>query len=391
MQEAGTRRGGLDDDLHSLYTPPHDVFSMGTFVDDRGQQYLWPTGQRTPGASGKGEAGPAAYEGPEAATAPNRSDPETQYLTEQVVQRDNLQEALKRVRANKGGPGVDGMTVGELAAHLRKHWPRLRGELLAGTYQPSPVKRVEIPKPGGGVRLLGVPTVLDRFIQQAILQVFTPIFEPRFSEHSYGFRPGRSAHQAVKRAQEYIREGHEWVVDLDLEKFFDRVNHDMLLGRLAKRIEDKRLLRLIRRYLQAGVMTHGVVVERKEGTPQGGPLSPLLSNVLLDDLDKELEKRGHRFCRYADDCNIYVRSQQAGERVMSSVKKFLTRRLRLKVNEEKSSVAPPSERKFLGYSFWSYTAQIRIPRENYCTRPQTECNNFLKGWSFSICNGYKSV
>jgi RNA-directed DNA polymerase len=292
--------------------------------------------------------------------ASNITDPKTRQLMEQVVDKTNLERALKAVRANKGSPGVDGMTVDELAAHLRRHWPEMKKRLLKGTYEPQPVKRVEIPKPGGGVRLLGVPTVVDRFIQQAVLQMLTPIYDPTFSPHSYGFRPGRNTHQAVKQAQAYISEGYEWVVDLDLEKFFDRVNHDVLMGRIAKRIEDKRLLKLIRRYLQAGVMVNGVVMEREEGTPQGGPLSPLLSNILLDEFDKELEARGHKFCRYADDANIYVRSQKAGERVLSSVKRWLDRVLRLKVNEAKSAVAKPEERKFLGFSFfWDEEGRIR--------------------------------
>jgi group II intron reverse transcriptase/maturase len=372
---------------------------MGQFEDDSGQQYLWPMGPRTHNGSGEGEARPAPCEGPKASSVQAQTDPEMQHLLEQVVQGDNLRQALKRVKANKGSPGVDGRTVEQLPAYLREQWPRLRGELLAGTYRPQPVKRVEIPKPGGGVRLLGVPTALDRFLQQAILQILNPIFDPTFSEHSYGFRPGRSAHQAVKQARQYIQEGYDWVVDLDLEKFFDRVNHDVLMGRLAKRIGDKRLLRLIRRYLEAGVMVHGVVIERAEGTPQGGPLSPLLSNVLLDDLDKELETRGHRFCRYADDSNIYVRSKQAGERVMASVRKFLARRLRLKVNEEKSAVARPSERQFLGFSFNAHTGRINISekamrrlrdeirrrtgRNRGCSLERVigDLNKLLKGWA----------
>jgi group II intron reverse transcriptase/maturase len=290
-----------------------------------------------------GEAQAKDREGSDASTASTQTNPKTAYLMEQVVQRDNLKEALKRVRANQGSPGTDEMTVEALVPHLREHWPKIKEKLLAGTYEPMPVKRVEIPKAGGGVRMLGIPAVLDRFIQQAILQTLTPLFDPGFSRHSYGFRPGKSAHQAVKAAREYIQQGYEWVVDMDLEKFFDRVNHDVLMGRLAKRIADRRLLRLIRRYLQAGVMAHGVVVERYEGTPQGGPLSPLLSNILLDELDKELEERGHKFARYADDCNIYVKSKRAGERVMASVKEFLNRRLRLKVNETKSAGLRPEK------------------------------------------------
>ena len=244
---------------------------------------------------------------------------------------------------------MDGMTVQQLPEYLKQHWPAIREQLLSGTYKPQPVKRVEIPKPDGGVRKLGIPTVLDRFIQQAVMQVLQRRWDGTFSEHSYGFRPGRSAHQAVEQAQRYIAEGYRWVVDLDLEKFFDRVNHDILMARLARRIGDKRLLHIVRRFLQAGMMVNGVCEERPEGTPQGGPLSLLLANLLLDDLDKELERRGHRFCRYADDCNIYVRSQAAGERVMASVTSFLEGKLRLKVNQRKSAVAPVGERQFLGH------------------------------------------
>jgi RNA-directed DNA polymerase len=284
-------------------------------------------------------------------TASERSEPLTAMLMEEVVRRENLLSALKRVRANKGSSGVDGMSVEELPVFLRKHWPRIREELLGGAYIPQPVKRVTIPKPGGGTRELGVPVALDRFIQQAILQVLTPRLDPTFSPCSYGFRPGKSAHQAVEQAKKYIAEGYVWVVDVDLEKFFDRVNHDILMGRLSKRITDKRLLKLIRRYLQAGVMVHGVVQERGEGTPQGGPLSPLLSNLLLDELDKELERREHRFCRYADDCNVYVKTKRAGERVFDSIEQFLEKRLKLRVNRAKSAVAPCHERGFLGFSF----------------------------------------
>jgi group II intron reverse transcriptase/maturase len=269
----------------------------------------------------------------------------------EVVERSNARAALKRVRRNKGGPGIDGMTVEELPKYLAEHWEALRAQLLAGTYQPKPVKRQPIPKRGGGVRELGIPCALDRFIQQAILQVLQPRFDPTFSEHSYGFRPGRRAHDAVRAAQRYIQEGRRWVVDVDLEKFFDRVNHDVLMGRLAKRIGDKRMLGLIRRYLEAGIMADGVVMERHEGTPQGGPLSPLLANVLLDEVDKELEKRRHAFARYADDCNVYVRSRRAGEDVLETLRRLYAR-LRLRVNEAKSAVARPWGRKFLGYSFW---------------------------------------
>lgn len=275
----------------------------------------------------------------------------TDHLMEQVVERDNVLSALKRVRKNKGSPGIDGMTVDELTPYLVKEWPRLREELLAGSYQPKPVRRQEIAKDGGGVRELGIPTTVDRLIQQAILQVLQPIFDPTFSKHSYGFRPGRGAHDAVRAAQKHIQGGRTWVVDVDLERFFDRVNHDVLMGRLAKRIADKQLLGLIRRYLTAGAMVHGVVMERHNGTPQGGPLSPLLANVLLDEVDKELEKRGHAFCRYADDCNVYVRSRRAGDRVMAALGQMYGR-LRLRVNTTKSAVAKPWDRAFLGYSYF---------------------------------------
>ena len=252
------------------------------------------------------------------ATASERTEPPKGITMEEVVRRENLQKALKRVCANKGSPGMDGMAVEELRDYLKTHWLGIREELLQGHYKPQPVKQVLIPKPGGGTRMLGIPTVLDRFIQQALLQVLNPIYDPTFSVHSYGFRPGRSAHQALRQAKKYIVEGYEWVVDIDLEKCFDRINHDIFMGRIARGISDKRILRLIRLYLQAGIMVNGVVQERYEGTPQGGPLSPLLSNILLDELDKELERRGHTFCRYADDCNIYVQSERAGKRVMDS-------------------------------------------------------------------------
>jgi RNA-directed DNA polymerase len=295
-----------------------------------------------------GEAQPEPSGGPTPAAAPERAGALT-HLMEQVVAAGNMRRALKRVRANQGSPGVDGMTVQELPEYLKEAWPAIRQALLDGSYQPQPVKRVEIPKPAGGKRQLGIPTVVDRLLQQAILQVLEPHYDPGFSPHSYGFRPGRSAHQALSTAQAHVASGKHWVVDLDLEKFFDRVNHDVLMGRLASKIGDRRLLRLIRRYLEAGIFLNGVVIEREEGTPQGGPLSPLLSNILLDELDQELEKRGHSFCRYADDCNIYVQSRRAGERVMASVVRFLETKLRLKVNREKSAVARPSQRKFLGF------------------------------------------
>jgi len=284
---------------------------------------------------------------------------------EAVVARENLLDAYSRVMSNKGAAGVDEMPVEQLLPYLQEHWAQIKESLLNGTYQPQAVRCVEIPKPNGGVRQLGIPTVLDRLIQQALHQVMSPLFEPGFSESSYGFRPGRSAQQAVSQARAYVAEGRRWVVDMDLEKFFDRVNHDVLMSRLARRISDKRVLGLIRRYLQAGMMAGGVVSPRAEGTPQGGPLSPLLSNILLDELDKELERRGHKFCRYADDCNIYVRSKAAGERVMKSVTEFLARRLRLKVNAEKSAVARPWERKFLGYSMtWHKQPRLKAAPES---------------------------
>jgi RNA-directed DNA polymerase len=278
------------------------------------------------------------------------------------VRRENLLAAHARVVHNGGAPGVDGMTVDELMPYCRQHWARIREQLLSGTYTPQPVRRVNIPKPDGhGTRMLGIPTVLDRFIQQALLQVLSPIFDPTFSDASFGFRPGRSTHQAVRRVREYIAAGYRWVVDLDLEKFFDRVNHDVLMARVARRVKDKRVLLLIRRYLQAGMMDGGLLSPRTEGTPQGGPLSPLLSNILLDEWDRELERREHRFVRYADDCNVYVRSKAAGERVMASLERFLTRRLRLRVNREKSCVARPWTRKFLGYSVtWHRPARLRV-------------------------------
>jgi RNA-directed DNA polymerase len=304
-------------------------------------------------ANGGGEASGAASQGTEplAATRGTERPADTQRLMEEVCQRENLNKALRHVQANRGSPGVDGMTVDELPDYLEQHWLAIRDELLSGAYRPQPVRRVEIPKPDGGVRKLGIPTVLDRFIQQAVLQVLQEQWDPTFSEHSYGFRPQRSAHQAVAQAQRYIAEGHGWVVDIDLEKFFDRVNHDKLMGRVAQRVADKRLLRLIRAYLTAGVMEDGLVHPTEEGTPQGGPLSPLLSNLVLDEFDRELERRGHRFVRYADDCNIYVRSVRAGQRVMERVTRFITGKLKLKVNASKSAVARPQERKFLGFSF----------------------------------------
>jgi len=300
------------------------------------------------------------------ATKDNSGAGAVEQLLEAVVERKNMWLALKQVERNRGAAGVDNMTVAQLRIYLREHWLRIKEELLAGSYQPQPVLKVEIPKPGGkGMRMLGIPTVVDRLLQQALHQVLSPLFESRFSESSYGFRPQRSAHQALLKARQYVREGRRWVVDIDLEKFFDRVNHDVLMSRLARRIKDKRVLRLIRRYLQAGMMSNGLTTARREGTPQGGPLSPLLSNILLDELDKELERRGHQFCRYADDCNVYVRSRSAGGRVLKSLTIFLERQLRLKVNAEKSAVARPWERKFLGYSFTSQReSRLKVARES---------------------------
>jgi group II intron reverse transcriptase/maturase len=282
---------------------------------------------------------------------------------EAVVERGNLMLAYQRVVANRGAAGVDHLAVSELKDHLKRHWPTIRTRLLAGDYQPQPVRRADIPKPQGGTRTLGIPTVVDRLIQQALHQVLQPIFEPTFSEGSYGFRPGRNAHQALRRAQQYVAQGKRWVVDIDLEKFFDRVNHDLLMGKLATRIDDARVLKLIRRYLEAGMMADGLVQPRLEGTPQGGPLSPLLSNILLTELDRELERRGHAFCRYADDCNIYVGSERAGVGLLQSLTGFLEQRLKLKVNQAKSAVARPWQRKFLGYSLtWHKGPKLRIAK-----------------------------
>jgi RNA-directed DNA polymerase len=300
---------------------------------------------------GRGDAPRGQRSGEASSAVSGNARPGTNRLMEEVVERGNAKAALKRVKQNKGSPGVDGMTVDELPKHLAENWETIRAQLLEGTYQPKPVREVEIPKSGGGVRKLGIPSALDRFIQQSILQVLQPMFDPTFSEHSHGFRPGRRAHDAVCEAQQYIQEGRRVVVDVDLEKFFDRVNHDVLMGRLEKRIGDKRMLGLIRRYLTAGIMVNGVVMGRYEGTPQGGPLSPLLANVLLDEVDKELEKRGLSFVRYADDLNVYVRSRRAGEDTMQTLRRLYAR-LRLRVNEAKSAVARPWDRKFLGYSFW---------------------------------------
>src|SRR5262245_57860686 len=316
---------------------------------------------------------------------------------EVMLERGNLKQALRRVEENKGAAGVDGMRVPELRRHLKQHWPKLREQLLKGNYQPAAVRRVEIPKAGGGMRKLGIPTALDRFIQQAMLQVLQGDWDASFSEHSYGFRPSRTAHQAIAKAQEYINAGWETVVDIDLEKFFDRVNHDVLMSRVARRVADKRVLKLIRAYLNSGVLENGLVSPTDEGTPQGGPLSPLLSNLLLDEWDRELERRGHRFVRYADDCNIYVRSERAGERVLAGMTQFLAKRLRLKVNEQKSAVASVTERKFLGHRLLEDGTQTIAPksleraqdRVREITRRNRgvsfeqlvgELNAFLTGW-----------
>src|SRR5438876_659608 len=302
-----------------------------------------PAGEAREARREETESTPAMH-APESPASTNR-------LMEEVCERENLKQALRQVKGNKGSAGVDGITVNHLTDYLKQHWPVIREQLLNGTYEPMPVSRVEIPKPDGGVRKLGIPTVLDRFIQQAVMQVLQRRWDRTFSNHSYGFRPGRSAHQAVEAAQQHIAAGYRWCVDLDLEKFFDRVSHDKLMARIATRISDRRLLKLIRAFLKAGVLEGGLVSPVDEGTPQGGPLSPLLSNIVLDEFDRELERRGLRFARYADDCNIYVRSRRAGERVMESMTRFITTKLKLKVNAQKSAVAQPGERKFLGFSF----------------------------------------
>ncbi len=300
-------------------------------------------------------------------------------LMEAVVERGNLMLAYQRVVENQGAAGVDAITVLELKEHLKRHWPTIRARLLAGEYRPMAVRRVDIPKPQGGMRTLGIPTVVDRLIQQALHQVLQPIFEPTFSEASYGFRPGRNAHQALRRAQQYVASGKRWVVDIDLEKFFDRVNHDLLMSKLAVRIGDVRVLKLIRRYLEAGMMADGLVQPRTEGTPQGGPLSPLLSNILLTELDQELERRGHTFCRYADDCNIYVASARAGVGLLHSLTGFLSERLKLKVNVSKSAMARPWQRKFLGYSItWHQKPKLRIAASSV-TRLTEKVKALLRG------------
>lgn len=350
-----------------------------------------------PDGRGDGGTEAAASEEPQASTALDHARALTACLMEEVIERANLNRAYRRVMANQGAAGVDGLTVEELGEWIKRHKQALIASLVDGSYRPQPVRGVEIPKPGGGMRQLGIPTAVDRLVQQAILQVLEPILDPTFSASSFGFRPGKSAHQALRQASQYVAEGRSIVVDLDLEKFFDRVNHDLLMARLARRVSDKRLLRIVRRFLQAGLMRQGLCVERHEGTPQGGPLSPLLANLLLDDLDQELARRGHAFCRYADDCNIYVRSREAGQRVLQSLTKFLEGRLKLRVNYAKSAVAHVSERKFLGYRILAGgrltiaptsrdRAKQRI-RELTCRKRPVELerligqlNSFLSGW-----------
>jgi RNA-directed DNA polymerase len=356
-----------------------------------------PAEMSRPGELGEGGTRAESREEPQAFTAIDPARALTGNLMEEVTHRDNLNRAYRRVMANQGAPGVDGLTVDDLAGWIAEHKQELIASLLDGTYQPQPVRGVEIPKPGGGVRQLGIPTVVDRLVQQALLQVLDPEWDPTFSDSSFGFRPGRSAHQALAQASRYVAEGRVIVVDLDLEKFFDRVNHDILMSRVARRVTDKRVLKLIRRFLEAGLMRDGVCVARDEGTPQGGPLSPLLANLLLDDLDRELERRGHKFCRYADDCNIYVQSQAAGERVLASVTKFLEGRLKLRVNRDKSAAAKVEERKFLGHrllpdgtltiaphSLDRVRNRVReITRRNRGVRFERmvgELNSFLVGW-----------
>lgn len=355
-----------------------------------------------------GEADEGRSKGIEATTAKRKEESSAvgERLMEEVCGAGNCLQALKQVKANRGSAGADGMTVGQLPDYLKRHWPEIRDQLLLGTYKPQPVKRVEIPKPDGGKRKLGIPTVLDRFIQQAVMQVLQKRWDPTFSESSYGFRPGKSAHQAVAQAQQYMSKGYRWVVDIDLEKFFDRVNHDKLMAALAKRVQDRRMLKLIRAFLNAGVMENGLVSSVDEGTPQGGPLSPLLSNIVLDELDRQLERRRHRFARYADDCNIYVRSKRAGERVMQWVSRYITKKLKLKINNAKSAVARPWERKFLGLSFTSegkprrriapkaierFKARVRAltrrTRGVSMERMISELSSYLRGWKgyFGFC------
>ncbi len=365
--------------------------------------------QRKPTASDRSTAGEEAKVKPEPncprvepspAPSEGTSNEAGEEVWERIWEKPNLLAALQRVETNGGAPGMDGMTVQELRPHLKGQWLDIRRRLDAGTYRPSPVRRVEIPKPDVGMRLLGIPTVVDRFIQQAAAQVLTTLFEPRFSTHSYGFRPKRRAHDAVQAAQTYIREGYDWVVDIDLDRFFDRVNHDMLMARVARVVKDKRVLKLIRAYLESGVMVNGVVMDTEEGTPQGGPLSPLLANIMLDDLDKEMEKRGHRFVRYADDCNIYVKSPRAGERVLASVRRFLEQKLKLKVNEKKSKVDRPARRKFLGFRLFKRKGEVAVgvakralercherlhqltrrTRSGQLEEVLSEINTYLRGW-----------
>ena len=347
-----------------------------------------------------GEARSLARKGTESLRAENQTEPPAgvDQLMEEVCETANLKKALGQVKRNGGAPGIDGITVEELPQYLITHWNEIRESLLSGEYRPKPVRRMEIPKHDGGKRLLGIPTALDRFVQQALMQVMQRRWEPTFSEHSHGFRPKRSAHGAITEAQSYIAEGYRWVVDIDLEKFFDRVHHDRLMGRIAERVADKAALRLVRRMLKSGVMIGGLIRATEEGTPQGGPLSPLLSNIVLDELDRELERRGHKFVRYADDCNIYVRSERAGLRVMDSVRRFITRTLRLQINENKSAVARPWTRKFLGYSFTNgqtrrriapsslkrFRERVRELTRRTCGRSVqqviAELNTYLTGW-----------
>jgi RNA-directed DNA polymerase len=367
--------------------------------------------QKTPSGPEQGNRGEAPTAGPRGAESmtakiETESPLVNDRLMEEICERENLKRALKRVKANKGAPGVDGMTVQALPAYLREHWPTIREQLQSGNYRAQPVRRVEIPKGDGSMRQLGIPCAIDRLIQQAVLQVLQKQWDPSFSASSYGFRPGRSAHQAVEQAQRHIQSGYGWVVDLDLEKYFDRVNHDILMSRVAKRISDKRVLKLIRGFLTAGVLEQGLVKATDEGTPQGGPLSPLLSNLLLDELDRELERRSLRFVRYADDSNVYVRSERAGQRVMQSLKAFLAARLKLKVNESKSAVARPAERKFLGYTFTQgkqvkrriapkavlrfkerIREMTRRTRGSSIEQVAEELNRYLRGWRgyFGFC------